>query len=143
MGCGCNYCGQSPCCCNPLPPASNCPPSATPPWARESQSPLLQNLTDATVPLVLDPNVAYLNQTQSPTAPITNNMAMPNGAFTGATMRIMVVSAAIAQTVTWIFGGNFAGGFTKLTFNSLGYNAFLQWDGTAWQLLSGNAILAP
>lgn len=138
----CTFCGQSPCGCQPLPPACNCPPSPQPPWSRPVQSPRNQMLSDTAVPLVLDPNIAYLNQTQTSGAPITNNMAMPNGNFLRQRITIMVLGNILAATATWIFSGNFVNGFTQLTFNSLGYNAELEWDGNFWQLMSGNAQLS-
>lgn len=135
----CNGCQTSPCCCHQLPPACNCPPSPQPPWSRPVQSPLIQTLSSNLVPLVLDPSIAYLSQT-SPT-PVTNNMAMPNGNYLRQQFTFIIPNAAIATTVTWVFTGNFAGGFTMLTFNTLGYTAVVEWDGSAWQLMSGNATL--
>lgn len=130
-------------CCGNLPPACNCPPSPTPPWARESQSPLMQTLFDSAVPLRLDPNTCYLSQTQDPTAPINNAMVLPNGNFPKQSMSIFVNSAILATTATWTFAGAFAGGYTKLVFDSIGYSALLFWDGAAWQLTGGNATLTP
>lgn len=130
-------------CCGNLPPACNCPPAPIPPWARESQSPLVQVLYSTAVPLVLDPNFCYLNQTQNPAAPINNAMVMPNGSFIKQSMSIFIVSGALATTATWTFTGLFAGGYTQLVFNSAGYSAQLFWDGAAWQLVGGNAILTP
>lgn len=136
----CN-CGGTVSCCGNLPPACNCPPSPTPPWARESMSPLTQVLFDSAVPLTLDPQTTILNQTQSD--PINNLMVLPNGAFTKQSKSIYVLASILSTTATWTFSGIFAGGYTKLVFNNLGYNALLFWDGTAWQLTGGNAILTP
>lgn len=136
-------CTSTPCCCTPQPPACNCPPSPEPPWARATQSPLVQTLVDTSVPIVLDPDITYLNQTQAAGAPITNAMVLPNGNHLKQMKRIYVVSQSIASTATWVVAGLFAGGFTKLKFDTLGYSAFLEWDGTAWQLVGGNAALIP
>lgn len=94
------------------------------------------------MPLVLDPSIAYLNQTQSSGAPITNQMAMPNGNFLRQEITLLIPGQTIPTTATWVFNGNFAGGFTHLTFNNIGYTANLQWDGQFWQLMSGNAQLS-
>lgn len=133
----CNNCSTNPCCCQSQPPACNCPPSPIPPWARPTQNPRVQTLVDNTVPLVLDPDVAYLNQVGGG----PNAMVMPNGNFLKQMMRIYVLSGTIATTATWVFTGLFAGGFTHLTFNTTKYSALLEWDGAAWQLVGGNAGL--
>lgn len=129
------------CGCGNLPPACNCPPSPNAPWQRESMSPLIQTLYDGAVAISLDPNTCYLNQTQTPTAPINTAMVLPNGNFPKQSMSIFIVSSALATTATWTFSGTFAGGYTKLMFNNFGFSALLFWDGSAWQLTGGNAIL--
>lgn len=106
-------------------------------------STLTQTLVDSAVPIVLDPDVTYLNQTSPDSPLITNNMVLPNGNNVNQTKRILVSSATILTSATWVFAGAFAGGFTKLQFDRVGYNALLQWDGSGWQLLSGNATLVP
>lgn len=126
--------------CKPPPPASNCPPSPTPPWARPSQSPLTQVIVDNTVAqILLDPNITFLNQVGGG----PNSIALPNGAFLKQYKEIYIPTQTIATTATWNVAGSFAGGFTKLVFNALGYSALLQWDGAGWQLIGGNAALTP
>lgn len=120
-------------------PASNCPPSPLPPWSRPTQSPLSQIIVDNTVAqILLDPDITYLNQAGVG----TNNLALPNGNFLKQMKRIYVNSAVIATTVTWVVSGTFAGGFTKLQFDRIGYSAFCEWDGSAWFLFAGNATLS-
>lgn len=138
MSCGCGF---NPCNCYGTPPmpASNCPPSPLPPWSRPTQSPLSQVINDNTVAqILLDPDITYLNQAGN----ATNNLALPNGNFLKQMKRIYVNSALIASTVTWIVSGTFAGGFTKLQFDRVGYSGFLEWDGAAWQWIGGNATLS-
>jgi hypothetical protein len=130
--------------CGYLPPACNCPPSPTPPWARESQSPQVDWHYDASIPqLSLDPQMTILSQTQSSGAPINNAMVLPNGSFVKQSKSIYIDSSVLTTTATWTVAGIFAGGFTKLVFNTLGYSALMFWDGTSWQLTGGNAILTP
>lgn len=142
MNNGCT-CSSSPCCCGPVqPPACNCPPSPIPPWERQSQSPLIQMLVDSTIPqITLDPDVTYLNQAQNQSAPINNALVLPSGNYLKQIKRIYIPAAAIATTATWTVSGAFSGGYTKLVFNTIGYGAMLEWDGSGWQLTGGNAAL--
>lgn len=142
MSCGCGTFGcYGGCGYQVQPPACNCPPSPTPPWSRPTQSPLNQMLVDTAVPIVLDPDITYLNQSQSQSAPINNAMVLPNGNYLKQMKRIYIPGSAIATTATWILSGTFAGGFGHLTFNTIGTAAWLEWDGTSWQLIGGNAAL--
>lgn len=138
----CNNCGFNPCSCNGTPPmpASNCPPSPLPPWSRPVQSPLSQVIVDNTVAqILLDPDITYLNQAGNG----TNNLALPNGNFLKQMKRIYIPGQTIATSVTWIVAGTFAGGFTSIKFDRIGFQAWLEWDSTAWQLFAGNATLQP
>lgn len=135
MSCGCN---SFPCnCCKPPPPACNCPPSPIPPWDRPSQSPQNQVLVDNSIPIVLDPDVTYL-QASLPGGPI--NMVLPNGNFLKQMKRIMIPQNFIANTQTWVVSGTFSAGYATLTFNNLGTYALLEWDGFGWQIVGGNPV---
>lgn len=118
-------------------------PAPRAPWAREVQSPLAQTLVDAAVSLALDPQVTYLAAYQSQAQPITYNLQLPPGNYPQQFKRLYIPTNYIAQTATWTITGTFAGGFTSLTFNSQGYAALLEWDGSGWQMIGGNAILNP
>lgn len=132
------------CGCTPQAPACNCPPSPIPPWARTTQSPLVQTVSDATVTtLLLDPDITYLSASQVSGTPITFNLILPNGNYLKQMKRIYVPTAFIATTATFIVSGTFGGGFTSLTFNTVGFSALLEWDGTGWQMIGGNALFIP
>lgn len=138
MSCTCN---STPCGCGwgrPPAPACNCPPSPIPPWDRAVQSPLIDTLVQNGT-LLLDPDVSYLVATL-PNGPFA--VVLPNGNYLKQMKRIYVPAASAANSATWVVSGTFSAGYTQLTFNSLGLNAFLEWDGTAWQLISGSCIPA-
>lgn len=129
---------------NPPQPASNAPPSPLPPWQRPTMSPNTQVLVDNTVAqIVLDPDITFLNQ-PSPDSPlVVNTVALPNGNNVKQTKRIFIPSQTIATSATWLVKGTFAGGFTTLQFDRLGFNALLEWEGSAWSMIGGNATLQP
>lgn len=140
----CNGCFTDPCCCGrPLPPACNCPPSPIPPWARATQSPLTQTLADNSVPLLLDPDITYLNAASPLVPPAIIPLVLPNGNFLKQIKRIYIPGNAVATSATWLITGTFAGGFTHLQFDRLGTSVWLEWDGSSWQLIGGNATLTP
>lgn len=123
------------------PKSSNMPPSPTPPWmSRGAQNPLVQVISmNDTVNLGMQ--ATFLNQVlNTPPAPVTVNL--PNGNFVNQAVQIMIRSDLIAGTETFIVVGTFAGGFTKLTFNTIGWSALLMWDGAGWVLQGGNAALS-
>lgn len=103
-------------------------------------SPLYQTLTSNGT-LQLDPDITYLRATGVSTGPYT--AVLPNGNFIQQMKRIYIPTDVIANTATWTITGTFAGGFTSLTMNTLGYSAFLEWDSAGWQIVAGNAIPNP
>jgi hypothetical protein len=114
----------------------NCPPSPVPPWSREARSGQTQRIVDNdVVNLAHDPT--YLEKVVSdPSASVT--VTLPNGNRKGQHKRIMIPGDSLATTETFTVSGTFAG-FTTLTFDAVGYNALLEWDGAAWQFMGGNA----
>ena len=117
-------------------------PAPRGPWSREVQSPLAQTLYDASVALQLDPMNTYLSA-GTPNGTVTYNLTMPPGNYAQQVKRIYIPTSAILGTATWIITGTFAGGFTTLTFNATGFSAWLEWDGSGWHLVAGNAQLGP
>ena len=133
MSCNCN---NLPCtCCTPPQPACNCPPSPIPPWARDVQSPLVDTLYQNGT-LLLDPDISYL-RAAAPAGPYS--VVLPNGNYRKQMKRIYVPTDLVATTAVWTVTGTFAGGFTKLTFNNVGFSIFLEWDSAGWQVIGGNA----
>lgn len=89
--------------------------------------------------ILLDPDITYLKQSGN----VTNNLALPNGNFLKQIKRIYIPGGTIATSVTWIISGTFANGFTSIKMDRLGYSAWLEWDGTSWQIFAGNATPQP
>lgn len=120
------------------PASNNCPPSPQPPWTREARSPVAQTLYDAgSVSLTTD--ITYLDKPVSvPASP--KAITIPNGNRKGQFKQILIQGDKLATTETWNLAGTFAG-FTSLTFDKLGFNAMLVWDGTSWSLMGGNAAI--
>lgn len=125
-------------CCDPSPPACNCPPSPLPPWHRESRSPLSQTLTeDGTVSLTADPTYLSVAEAKDP---VSNYIAtLPNGNRKGQNKRILIPSTVIEETQTWTLQGTFVNA-SSYTFDGLGFNALFEWDGGAWHFMGGNAL---
>lgn len=125
-------------CCDPSPPACNCPPSPLPPWHRETRSPLSQTLTDdGNISLTADPT--YLNVTAAKD-PVANYVAtLPDGNRRGQFKRIHVATDTLEETQTWTIQGTFLNA-SSYQMDALGYSAVFEWDGSAWRLMSGNAI---
>ena len=67
---------------------------------------------------------------------------IPNGTYQRQEKQIFVQGSELVTTATFVIAGTFAGGYTTLTFNSIAFSARLIWDGSAWQLVGGNALLA-
>jgi hypothetical protein len=124
-----------------VPKSCSCPPSPTPPWARAIQSPLTQVITQAdTVNLTV--LTTFFNAALSdPAAPVA--VTLPDGNYVQQEKRLMIAGDKLATTEKFIVTGTFAGGYTKLVFNGIGFNAVLVWDSSAWTIMGGNAELQP
>jgi hypothetical protein len=93
---------------------------------------------DDTVSLSADPT--YLDKMIStPSVPVA--VTLPKGTQKGQYKRILIAGDKIAGTERFNLIGTFAG-FSSLYFDSVGFNAVLFWDGTAWQV-SGNVNVIP
>lgn len=122
------------------PATSNCPPSPEPPWSRERRVPNVQTLgEDGTINLEADPT--FLDKEISePAAPVA--ITLPNGNYRSQLKTILIRSDKLLTTERFNVSGTFAG-FTSIYFDGVGFNAILQWDGVAWQILSGNCNTVP
>lgn len=115
-------------------------PSVSPPWSRPTVSPQIQYLFDSGV-VVLTCVTTYLTQA-TPADP--DNLDTPyaltiaDGNYRQQRKEIFIPGDFVATTAPWNLTGTF-GGFTSITFNTLGTSAILNWDGSAWQLVGGNA----
>ncbi len=69
-------------------------------------------------------------------------VTLPAGNSLKQMKRIYIPTANVANTRTFVVSGTYAGGFTNLTFNALGTYALLEWDGSGWQMVGGNAALS-
>lgn len=120
-----------------LPATSNCPPSPTPPWSRPVQSPATQTITgDDNISLTMD--VTYLDSTTVGAAPY--EVTLPDGNYKRQMKRIYIPGKNQATTAEFrVTSPNFVG-FTSLLFNSIGTSAVLEWDGSAYHLIGGNAL---
>lgn len=115
-------------------PASNTPPSPQPPWSRESFRVGVQTLVDnGTIDITR--RITQLDQTVAGSSPYA--ITLPNGTYKGQIKEIEIPSANLTATSSWLLSGTFAK-YTSLTFDSLGFNAMLRFDGTGWQLIGGN-----
>lgn len=124
------------------PSTCNCPPSPTPPWARPVQSPQVQIITgDDTIDLTKD--TTYLDSVTpkdplDPTTPYT--VTLPNGNSLRQFKRIYIKDTNISPATTAIFlmTGNISS-YSTLKFDAVGISAILEWTGTKWTIISGNA----
>jgi hypothetical protein len=126
----------------------NCQPPAVPaplaPYERLVQSPLANIIGDASIiNIPLSPEVTYLQGAATAAPGGTYALTLPPGNTQQLFKRIYIPGALVVGTATWVITGTFAGGFTKLTFNALATSAVLEWDGSSYQLIGGNAILSP
>jgi hypothetical protein len=117
------------------------PPSPTPPWAREVQSPQTQTITgDGAISLTVD--VTYLQQA-NPKDPQNLDtpyaLTLPSGNYLRQNKRIFVPGSLSSTTAPFQVAGTFTG-FGSLLFNRQGWSAVLEWDGSGWSLIGGNAL---
>ncbi len=126
--------------CNDL--DSTVVPSPTPPWRRPVKSPQVQIVTgNDTISLGVD--VTYLQSIvqPQPVPPATTGIytvALPNGNFMRQMHRIYIPTAQQPGSAPFRVTGAF-NGFTSLLFNSAAISAVIEWDGSGWILVSGDA----
>ncbi len=112
------------------------PPSPLAPWQRPNQSEKYQSLFgDGAISLTMD--TTYLNAV----AGGPYNVTLPDGNYRREIKIILIPGGNLANTSTFNVTGSFAG-FDHLSFDSIGFNAVLFWDGTKWHLIGGNANVA-
>lgn len=117
--------------------ASTWPPSPTPPYARPVQSPLVQELLDAGT-IMLTMNITKLNSSSATAL----TAVLPNGNYVGQLKTIIIPNAAVATSATWNITGTFTLA-TTITLSQIAVAAVLEWEGAAWVLIGGNALLNP
>lgn len=138
--CNCGFSlGPGSCGCE-VPARATSVPSPDAPWSRERRAANTETLQEAgNVSLAVDPT--YLDQAlNTPSVPVA--IAIADGNYRGQIKTIMIPGSRIATTETWNLTGNIAG-YSSLTFNSVGFNAVLQWDGSTYHLIGGNCITNP
>jgi len=119
--------------------ASTWPPSPIPPYARQTQSPLTQTLTD-TGAVSLTTNTTILDAAAADDAIA---ISLADGSYEGQLKTIRVDETRITDgSATWTLSGTFAN-FTTITFDATSINAILQWGGTAWFLAGGQPTVNP
>jgi hypothetical protein len=115
------------------------PPSQIPPWKRPLLTPQIQTVT-GNATLSINYPYTQLIQATPPTSPATGYVVtLPGGAYVGQTLVIFIPGTSISTTANFILLGTFAGGNASYRFNNAAYMAVLQWDGTSFQLIGGNA----
>ena len=121
------------------------PPSPIPPWDRPVQTPTVQIMTEDLVAngISLNSDVTYLVSDIPKDAlnlADAYQVALPNGNYKRQIHRIFVRGDHVLTTAAFEVAGAFVG-FTKLRFftDANGMSAVLEWDGTAWHLIGGNA----
>lgn len=119
------------------------PPSPTPPWARPVQSPSIQYLYDDTSvgdEITLNEDTTYLVST-TPKDPldldVPYELLLPDGTYPRQTKRIYVQKTNSLTTAKWQVTGTIVG-CTSLVFDTIGWSAVLEWDGSGWQQVGGN-----
>lgn len=116
------------------------PPSPTPPWHRETVSPVAQTLVGDGI-ASLSSTMTYLAQT-APKDPedtaVPYVVTLPDGNHKQERKDFQIPSAYIEETAKWRVEGSFAG-FIALGLDNLGQQAVLSWDGAAWHLIGGSA----
>ncbi len=119
---------------------SNIIPSPLPPWHRPITSPNTETFTEdndgGTLSLTAD--VSYLNTIVAKDADADYEAVLPDGNYQRQIKRIFIPKAIESTTKTWSVSGTFVG-FATLKFDTTGRSAVLEWDGTGWHLIGGNA----
>jgi hypothetical protein len=122
--------------CTTPTPACNCPPSPTPPWAREPYRVSTETLTDSGAIDISKP-ITYLQQSVGGSYTLT----LANGTWRGQEKRIFIPDNYLQyEDVEWNLTGTIAG-YDSIKFNHEGFSAVLHWDGEAWQITGGNVVI--
>ena len=112
-------------------------PSPIPPWHRPVQTPLVQVITgDDEVNLGVDTTYLVQETQQDGDAPYL--VTLPDGNYLRQIKRIYVRGDVQPTSAPFKMSGTFVSGAFFL-FNTTATAAVLEWDGTAWQLIGGNA----
>lgn len=116
---------------------SDIPPSPQAPWQRPVQSPAVQTITgDDAIDLVKD--TTYLVQETPKVGADFYSVTLPDGNHRRQFKRIYIPAENIPNTAEFKLTGTFAG-FDFLMFNNAAFSAVLEWDGSGWQFIGGNA----
>lgn len=106
---------------------------AVPPWERVG-TPGIQTITgNGQISLVAD--VTHLNQSTPSADGGDYQVTLPNGTTPRQIKRVYVTQSASAH---FTVSGQFANG-GSLRFYDIAQSAVLEWDGTNWHLIGGNA----
>lgn len=115
-------------------------PSPVPPFHRDTQSPQTQTLMgDGAISLTMDTTYLVQDAPKDPQNPDTPYaLTLANGSFKRQVKRIYVPNANADTTAKFEVSGTFVGSATLL-FSPIGWSAVLEWDGSGWHLVGGNA----
>ena len=122
-------------------------PSPIPPWKRAVSSPRTNTISSAgTIDLNYD-TTYFDTQTSNndggtPSKNIAWGIVLPAGNYKRQIIRLYIPGKNISTspaTFSVTCAPGVGAGFTTLLFNNIGTSAVLEWDGSAWQLIGGNA----
>ena len=122
-------------------------PSPIPPWKRPVTNPRTNTISAAgTIDLSYDTTFFDTQTSNNDGATPPNNIpwgiVLPNGNFVRQSILLMIPGKNLPTSqATFVVTGTFAG-FKTLLFNNIGFNAWLMWDGSSWQIQSGGATPA-
>ena len=105
-------------------------PSPMPPYSRSGASAWQILEDDGAVKLTVLPT--YLVATTAKTA------TLADGTVRQQRKNIFIPADMLATTGEWTVTGTFAG-FGSMNFNGIAFAAELEWDGSGWQMIGGNA----
>ena len=122
-------------------------PSPVPPWHRPVQSPDTQTINESLVEdgISLNNDVTYLDSIvpfDSTNEALAYEVTLPDGNYKRQIKRIFIPNANYGTTAAFEVVGTIVGA-TKLRFDKEtgGTSVVLEWDGSAWHLIGGNAAL--
>ena len=108
-----------------------------PPWERTVKTPLCQIIgEDGTA--ILGHSTTYLSSTTPAESGDPYSIVLPDGNYRRQIKEFFIPGANLPGTAQFVVTGTFAG-FSSLLFDSIGTSAVLEWDGSAWHLIGGNA----
>lgn len=123
------------------PAESNCPPAPAPPWDRVNQSPVIQVLEgNGNIDLMTE--TTYLKQPAPNGAGVPYAITIPDGNFLRQAKTIILAPDANGAAADFLLSGAFVT-FLQLKFTLIGTTAVLEWDGSHWQMIGGNAQQLP